>query len=154
MATRNRRNTTTTSSDAPALQEFTLGLDFDESWDFEANPVLEGTVKAFDIIEVNRRGGKAPVGCFTVEVDGVTYAVWESKKLEKLFACVEPGWHVRIEYKGKRKLGGGQSMREYSAQVGSDCTPRREIIEARVTQRMRMQQQSSEPEAFDDDIPF
>lgn len=154
MATRNRAGKAGITEAAAILNTFSLGLEFDESWDFDAEPVCEGTVIDFDILEVERQGIKVPVGCFVIERDGKRYAVWESKKLEKLFQCIEPGWHVRIESHGYRDLGGGRKMREFSAAVGPECTPRREVIEARITKKMRMEQSGKVEAGFNDDVPF
>lgn len=152
MATRNRKPAAG-NGQTPQLTDFSLGIDFDASHDFDTEPVVEGVVEAVDYLLVNRRGKRVPVGCMTLRTKAGTEAVWESKKLEKLIQAAEPGWYVRIEYLGKVDLGSGQSMRDFRVQVSQGAEVKQEIISQRVTAKMRAAQQAEQPE-FNDDVPF
>lgn len=90
--------------------------DFGTKWDYEANPILEGTVTRMDRVEVGKGKNRRESGVMDVTTkDGSVVTVWESAALRGLFQTVSPGFKVYLAYLGEKKIAGQKNpMRDFS----------------------------------------
>ncbi len=98
-----------------------------EEWDFDEGP-LDGIYVGGDTISVPDNNGAAGVmrdaTYYQFMVDNETRFVWGSYSIDQAFSATDPndrskaaiayGDRVMIEYKGKREISGGKTVRQYS----------------------------------------
>lgn len=97
----------------------TGGGDFAPAWDYEAKPVLEGTLISSKSVHIPARGKikASDKKVYTIEQkDGKQVVVWESAGLRAL-SEVKKGARVAVAHLGIRKISGGRKFREFA--VGS-----------------------------------
>lgn len=83
---------------------------FAQSWEYEKEPLLVGTITGFREVTVKRGRKEEPVNTCTIErEDGTLVTVWESATLRGLFEQCEEGQMVAIAYQGIGKAKKGQN---------------------------------------------
>lgn len=89
------------------------GGEFGERWDFEANPVIEGTVDGVREVESGTGKQKRTSRVLTVQTSDGPIDVWESASLRKFFDEVEDGSEVAVAFMGYKDVGRPQPMKNF-----------------------------------------
>lgn len=81
-----------------------------KTWDYQAEPLLEGTIVSFSEAEV-KRGKKTETVplCIVERQDGSRVTVWKSATLSPLFEEFEEGTQIAIAYQGLGTAKKGQN---------------------------------------------
>lgn len=75
------------------------------AWDFEKNPILQGTVLNIKVIPRTRDGEVTKQKVAQVrDDDGVIHSFWESAALIGFFDELKPGKQIWVKYLGKIDL--------------------------------------------------
>jgi len=84
------------------------------AFDFDANPILQGTVLKIKTIPLKREGATVPTKVAQVrDGDGVIHSLWESAALLTLFDDMKPGSQIWVKYLGKVDLGENKTRKEF-----------------------------------------
>lgn len=88
--------------------------EYGEEWEYEKQPLLQGTV-AGAVREVEAGSGRNKRINRVVSIkssdDGHTYTVWESASLKAFFDNLQPGMEVAIVFRGYKDVGKPQPMK-------------------------------------------
>lgn len=97
--------------------------EYGDPWDFEAKPVLIGTIDG-DIREVVVNEGKRTeytTRAVTIaEEDGARTDVWESAALKGWFDRIEDGSSVSVVFQGYRDVGKPSPMKVFVGAIAQD----------------------------------
>lgn len=96
--------------------------EYGEPWDYEAMPVLTGTISG-EVREVETGTGKNKrvSKVVTVETDdGQRFDVWESAALASWFEKIEEGSRVSIVFQGYRDTGKASPMKVFVGAIADD----------------------------------
>lgn len=89
---------------------------YGEQWDYENNPLLQGTV-ASEVREVETGKGKDKRTSRVVTIkssdDGKSYTLWESASLRAFFDHLHVGQEVAVVFHGYKDVGRPQPMKEF-----------------------------------------
>lgn len=94
--------------------------DFGQRWDFEARPVIEGSVvdAPRDVEQGTGKNKRITRVIDVKEKDGTTTAIWESAALQGFFDSVKKGSQVSIAFRGYRPTGKGKNpMKDFVAGI-------------------------------------
>lgn len=90
--------------------------EYGEEWEYEKNPLLQGTVVG-NVREVEAGSGRNKRINRVVSVkssdDGHTYTLWESASLKTFFDNLRPGMEVAIAFHGLKDVGKPQPMKMF-----------------------------------------
>lgn len=89
---------------------------YGEEWDYERNPLIQGTVvDAVREIEVGKGKDKRMQRVVTVksDEDGKKYTVWDSASLRAFFDNLRVGLQVAVVFKGYKEVGRPMPMKEF-----------------------------------------
>lgn len=80
---------------------------FAQKWDYESQPVIEGTVVRKDSIDVGKGRNKRAADVMEIELDdGTKLAVWKSAALQGFFDEAQVGDEVALAYQGEQTVPG------------------------------------------------
>lgn len=89
---------------------------YGEQWDYENNPLLQGTV-ASEVREVETGKGRDKRTSRVVTIkssdDGKSYTLWESASLRAFFDHLHVGQEVAVVFHGYKDVGRPQPMKEF-----------------------------------------
>lgn len=89
---------------------------YGEQWDYENNPLLQGTV-ASEVREVETGKGRDKRTSRVVTIkssdDGRNYTLWDSASLRAFFDHLHVGQEVAIVFHGYKDVGRPQPMKEF-----------------------------------------
>lgn len=92
--------------------------EFGERWEFEDEPLIEGTVTGKREVETGTGKNKRTAQVMSVQTaEGKTYDVWESAALTGLFLEAEEGTQVAIAFQGYRDVGRPQPMKVFQGAI-------------------------------------
>ena len=86
-------------------------------WDFLENPILEGVVQSKEAKHIKNPPPGRTENLFIIKVGDEDFAVFQSAKLKEWGEQTFVGQHVRIEYKGKKDIGHGRTMKDFTVMV-------------------------------------
>lgn len=115
-APKSNRNAAWSKVQLPAgFRAITSGA-YGEQWDYENNPLLQGTV-ASEVREVTAGKGKNQRTSRVVTIkssdDGKSYTLWESASLGAFFDGLHVGQSVAVVFHGYKDVGKPQPMKDF-----------------------------------------
>lgn len=115
-ASKPNRNAAWNNVQLPAgFRAITSGA-YGEQWDYENNPLLQGTV-ASEVREVEMGKGRDKRTSRVVTIkssdDGKSYTLWESASLKAFFDHLRVGQEVAVVFHGYKDVGRLQPMKDF-----------------------------------------
>lgn len=102
--------------------------EFGEQWEFEANPVLVGTIDG-DVRDVTvnegKRGAYDTRAVTIKDENGARFDVWESASLKGWFDEIADGMSVAVVFQGYRDVGKASLMKVFVGSIAQDDKPAR-----------------------------
>ena len=96
------------------FRDVTTDHDVHETWDFDSNPVLKGTITRIAEVNTKTRFGERETTVMNVVDDnGEVWALWESANMKELFANAREGFKVWVQYLGQMELTDGRTMKKF-----------------------------------------
>lgn len=90
--------------------------EYGEEWDYEKNPLLQGTVVS-DVREVEAGKGRDKrvqrVVSIKSDDDGRTYTLWDSASLKEFFNHLHRGQQIAVVFRGYKDVGRPQPMKVF-----------------------------------------